>query len=258
MTPNMAANSETSVASLYNNEVVTATYIQHRFSSSWGKLLHASQVRQINHVIRDYQPHTILEIAPGPARIAVDLKGVQQGLMIEYSKEMLKLAKHHLSSAGLESLWELHQHNAFDLESLHLQCDLLYSFRFIRHFDISDRARLYQAIHGSLIPRGLFMLDVVNRRVRQQLDLKYGPPSEQGLKVFDATYSPEEFRHELTTYGFEVLSLTPVLRCFEFQSRVSYMIDHRLATLANLAVHMLERVPLQHPLEWIALCRKLS
>jgi hypothetical protein len=55
------------------------------------------------------------------------------------------------------------------------------------------------------------MLDVVNRHARQRLDLKYGSPSEQGLPVFDATYSPAEFRHELATYGFEVLSLTPVL-----------------------------------------------
>jgi hypothetical protein len=129
MTPNMAANSESSVASLYNNEAVATTYIQNRFSSAWGKILHASQVRQINDAIRDYQPHTILEIAPGPARIAVDLKGVRHGLMIEYSVEMLKFAKYHLSSsAGLDSLWEIHQHNAFDLESLHLQCHLLYSF----------------------------------------------------------------------------------------------------------------------------------
>jgi SAM-dependent methyltransferase len=258
MTPNMAANSERSVASLYSNEAVAATYIQNRFSSSWGKLLHTSQVRQINHVMRDCQPHTILEIAPGPARIAVDLKGVRHGVMIEYSEEMLKLAKYHLSSAGLEALWEVHQHNAFDLESLHLQCELLYCFRFIRHFDTSDRARLYQAIHGSLIPRGLFMLDVVNRHVRQRLDLKYGSPSEHGIKVFDATYSPGEFRHELATYGFEVLSMTPVLRCFELQSRISYMMDHRLSTFADLIVRALERVPLQQPLEWTALCRKLS
>jgi ubiquinone/menaquinone biosynthesis C-methylase UbiE len=258
MTPNMAANSESSVASLYSNEAVAATYIQTRFSSPWGKLLHTSQVRQINHVIRDHQPHTIIEIAPGPARIAVDLTGVRHGLMLDSSEEMLKLAKHRLSSAGMESLWELHQHNAFDLESLHLQCDLLYSFRFIRHFDTSERARLYQAIYGSLMPRGLFMLDVVNRHVRQRLDLKYGLPSEHGLKVFDATYSPEEFRHELTPYGFEVLSLTPVLRCFEIQSRISYMMDHYLPTFANLIVRMLERVPLQHPLEWVALCQKLS
>jgi hypothetical protein len=121
MTPNMAANGESSVASLYGNEAVAGTYIQNRFSSSWEKLLHTSQVRQISHVIRAYQSHTILDIAPGPARIAVDLKGVRHGLMIEYSVEMLKLAKHHLSSAGLESLWEIHQHNAFDLESLHLR-----------------------------------------------------------------------------------------------------------------------------------------
>jgi hypothetical protein len=69
MTPNMAANGESSVASLFSNEAVAGTYIQNRFSSSWEKLLHTSQVRQINHAIRAYQSHTILDIAPGPARL---------------------------------------------------------------------------------------------------------------------------------------------------------------------------------------------
>jgi hypothetical protein len=100
------------------------------------------------------------------------------------------------------------------------------------------------------------MLDVVNRHARQRLDRKYGAASEHGLQVFDATYSPEEFRRELTAYGFEVSSLTPVLRCFELQSRISGMLDHRLATLATLAVRLLERVPVRNPLEWVALCRK--
>jgi hypothetical protein len=54
------------------------------------------------------------------ARIAVDFKGVRDGLMVEYSEEMLNLEKHPPSSAGLESLWEMHQQNAFDLESLPL------------------------------------------------------------------------------------------------------------------------------------------
>jgi SAM-dependent methyltransferase len=257
MTPNWPARSESAVASLYKSEAVAGTYIQTRFSSSWGKLLHASQVRQINHVIRTYQPHTILEIAPGPARIAVDLKGVRHGVMLDSSEEMLKLARHHLLSAGLASLWDVYPHNAFDLESLHLQCDLLYSFRFIRHFDAPDRARLYQAISKSLLPQGLLMLDVVNRHARQRLERKYGSPSQHGLQVFDATYSPAEFRQEMTMYGFEVLSLTPVLRCFELQNRISAMLDRRLATLANLTVRMLEGVPRQSPLEWIALCRKV-
>jgi hypothetical protein len=101
------------------------------------------------------------------------------------------------------------------------------------------------------------MLDVVNRHARLRLDRKYGPPSQHGLQVLDATYSPAEFRHAMTMYGFEVLSLTPVLRCFELQSHISAMLGRRLATLANLTIRLLERVRRQSPLEWNALCRKV-
>jgi hypothetical protein len=102
------------------------------------------------------------------------------------------------------------------------------------------------------------MLDVVDRHVRERLDLKYGPPSEDRLKVLDPTDAYEELRYELTTYEFEVLTLTPVFRCFRIQSRISYMVDHRFSVVANLTIRMLERVPLQPPIEWITLCRNLS
>jgi SAM-dependent methyltransferase len=247
------AHDESSVAALYQDTAVASTYMRKRFNHSWSQLLHQSQVAAVNQVIRQYQPATILEIAPGPARIAAELQGVQQGFMIDYSEPMLAVAKQRLSRAGLDVIWQILHYNAFDLPELHYQCDLLYTFRFLRHFELAERARLYHSIHSSLKPGGLFMLDVVNRQVRECLDAKMPNTSNGELQVYDVTYTPQEFHREMEAYGFSVISMIPVVRKFDLQSRLSYTFDHRSPKFSKLFIRFLECLPSKNPLEWIAL-----
>ncbi|HXG11715.1 MAG TPA: class I SAM-dependent methyltransferase, partial [Gemmataceae bacterium] len=42
--------------------------------------------------------------------------------------------------------------------------DLVYTFRFVRHFRRSDRERLYVQVRRVLKPGGYFVLDAVNER----------------------------------------------------------------------------------------------
>jgi hypothetical protein len=100
------------------------------------------------------------------------------------------------------------------------------------------------------------MFDVVNRVVRQKLDAQRPLQTSGELDVYDETYTPESFRQEMATYGFEVLRLLPVIAHFPLQSWLSYRLTHRLPKVANLLVRLLEKIPSAQPLEWIALCRK--
>jgi ubiquinone/menaquinone biosynthesis C-methylase UbiE len=254
----ISARDEQSIALLYDDAKIAETYLSTRFTSSWGQLLHKSQVAAINHAIQLYQPPNIIEIAPGPARIATDLTSVHKGIMIDYSAEMLMLAKHRLCTSGLDAVWELRQHNAFDLAMLNLQCDLIYTFRFIRHFDSRNRSRLYREIYASLNPRGLFILDVVNRNVRQALDAKKPNLPADALAVYDTTYSQDEFHREMEAHGFTVLFMMPTIRYFQLQSWLSHTFDRRFKRFANLVVSSIEKLPWSEPLEWIALVCKAS
>ncbi len=210
---------------------------------------------ELNGVIRKYQPEKIVELAPGPARLATQLRGVRKSLMIDYSEEMLRLAKVRLELAGLSSVWKLRRGNAFALESLGCRCGFVYVFRFIRRFHHQDRVRLYRSIRSCLKPGGLFMLDMVNRLLQQQLDAKTPEKAQGGLAVYDVTYTPEEFHLEMATSGFEVVSLKPVLRHFPLQSWISYRFDPRIAKFPDWTVSLAEKIPSGSPLEWIALCR---
>src|SRR5213594_1107015 len=87
------------VAALYQDVEVAESYIQKRFSHSWSRLLHQKQVAEVNRVLQSWQPASVLEIAPGPARIAADLRGIRWGLMLDSSAEMLALAKQRLTAA---------------------------------------------------------------------------------------------------------------------------------------------------------------
>jgi hypothetical protein len=251
-----SARDEQSVTALYKDSEVAETYIQKRFSHAWSRLLHQKQVMEINRVLRTIQPKRVLEVAPGPARIATELQGIYRGVMLESSEAMLARAKHRLALAGLDEVWELQCGNAFELEKFHCQFDLLYTFRFLRHFRCSERVRLYYGIATCLHPQGWFMFDVVNQTIRQKLDSKRSVRMKGELDIYDATYTPETLRQEMGAYGFEVVRLVPVVAHFSLQSWVSYRLDHRLASVSEAVVRGLEKLPSSQPLEWIVICRK--
>jgi ubiquinone/menaquinone biosynthesis C-methylase UbiE len=248
-----SAQDEQSVRALYEDLAVAESYIHQRFGHAWGQLLHQKQVAEINKVIQETKPENILEIAPGPARLAAELNGVRRGVMIDNSAPMLALAKRRLQDAGLAHLWDLEQGNAFVLEKLRRRFDLLFTFRFIRHFRRDERARLYRAIDACLRPGGRLMFDVVNKTMRDKIDARQTDKAPGGLDVYDETYSAESFRREMAEHGFKVLRLTPVIQHFFLQSRIGY----RLPTLSNILVGLVDRVPSREPLEWIALCQKI-
>jgi SAM-dependent methyltransferase len=253
-----SAHDEQSVGALYEDLAVAETYIRQRFGHAWGQVLHQKQAAEINQVIEETRPENILEIAPGPARLATELKGVRRGLMIDNSAPMIALAKHRLQEAGRAHLWEVKHGNAFELEKLRRRFDFLFTFRFIRHFRQEDRERLYAAIGACLNPGGLLMFDVVNKTVRDRLDQRQPRKDPGELDVYDATYSADSFRREMGEYGFKVIRLAPVIHHFFLQSRVSYRLGYRLPKLSSALVRWLEMIPSQQPLEWIALCQKSS
>jgi hypothetical protein len=57
----------------YRNETVAREYVDTRFREPLGAMLHARQVAALERIIRARRPRRILEIAPGPGRLTVDI-----------------------------------------------------------------------------------------------------------------------------------------------------------------------------------------
>src|SRR6185503_17890826 len=106
--------------------------------------------------------------------------------------------------AGMRQ-WNIVQGDGFQLP-IRGTWDLLYSFRFIRHFDETERSKLYQEVRRLLRPGGWFLFDVVNERV--SAPLRRQNPAE--YQHFDALLRPEDVLNELTAAGFGTVRLEGV------------------------------------------------
>jgi SAM-dependent methyltransferase len=252
------ADEPRSVAAIYEDGKVADSYLDRRLQFSWQRLLHRAQVAALNSALATYRPNRVLEVAPGPARLAVELAGVSRGVMVENSLEMLTIAADRLQTAGRASKWSVIEGDAFKLSTIVPQAafEFAYTFRFIRHFREPERRQLYAQLHACLAPRGVLIFDVVNREVRERLEARQAERPATEIAIYDACYAAANFAAEMQENGFEVLSLRPVLRHFAVQSFISYKLDDVVPRLAARVIAALERVPSDTPLEWIAVCRK--
>lgn len=253
------AKHENTVKALYRDENVAENYIDNRFKWSWSKLLHDKQVSLLNRVINEREIQSALELAPGPARLTTEINGIKNGLMIEASEEMVAVAKRRLKEKDLQNTWGIKAGNAFDLSGIKQKFDLAYTFRFIRHFDHSERSRLYTEIFSCLEQDGILVFDVVNKPTRERIDAiesKNNTGNSDKLSVYDIAYNEYEFCNEMKDHGFDVLQLVPIIKHYFLQSWISYKFDRRLPMLTNTTVQLIEKLPTNYPLEWIAVCKK--
>lgn len=252
------ADNENAVAAMYQNQSIADNYLEERLRFSWQRLLHKKQVAAINRIVASYRPEKVLELAPGPARLSISLQGIKEGIMVENSEEMILIALKRLREFGLDSIWKVVHGNAFELDKFieANSCDFCFTFRFIRHFHLEDRKRLYELIRQQLTSRGFLMLDVVNASTRAKIEAKLEEKANQELCIYDARYSQSDFEREMKHNGFKVISMEPVIRNFGLQSWLSYKSDDICNELVMTAIFLLEKIPSRHPLEWIAFCQK--
>lgn len=227
-------------------------YHDHRFRSPLGEILHHKQVELLRELIRQVRPTSILEIACGPARLtaALDPYGAF-AVAVDASEGMLAEASNRLRCAELYGAWHLVRADAFALP-LDRKFDLIYTFRFIRHFRQPDRQRIYAALVGHLAPNGLVAFDAVNRQAVGPPSLKRGSGD---LLVFDEYYDRRRLICELAEAGLQVSRLVPVHPVFRLQTQVQNLIGPHMPGVARRIVRGLERCGGSVPAEWIVVCR---
>jgi ubiquinone/menaquinone biosynthesis C-methylase UbiE len=226
----------------YQDEKVAREYVTRRFESDLGALLHTRQVAAVRRVIDEYRVVSAVEIAPGPARVSVDvLPALRSATLVDASAQMLAEARRRLAAHGVRTPVQFLQADAFSLP-LRDTCELVYSFRLIRHFQRADRIRLYQQIHSILKPGGRLVFDAVNVVVSEPLRATAGGDEYQH---FDALVTPAEVTDELREAGFDSL-----------MHKAQIYVSPRSSRLSRLLMEALDRTG-GEPLEWVVTCRRV-
>ena len=243
----MLAN-ESEIQRSYEGLEVAKEYVDKRFSSELMRLLYERQVEAANRILTATSTNHALEIAPGPGRITRKICMPGNLVCLEFNEGMIQEGK---AACSPHIGWI--RGNAFDLP-FGEQFDFVYTYRFIRHFHLEDRTRLYAQIHRVLRPGGILLFDAVNEKISKPLR----DANPEAYPIYDKLYSSEqELAEEMKASGFEVIEINPVQRWFNLQYRVQILLGPRSSKLCTLAIRTLERLRRGPALEWIVKCRRV-
>jgi ubiquinone/menaquinone biosynthesis C-methylase UbiE len=232
----------------YKDSRVVGDYLRRRTTQPLGSIMHAEQVRFLDAVIAERSPRRVLEVAPGPARLTAEIARVPFGVAAEFSPGMIAAARVRVESAG--RAWQFVRADAFALPVAAGSFDMAYTLRFVRHFSLADRARLYAELRRVVRPGGVLVVDAQNRAVRDA-----GHVDRHA--VYDELYTPDSLRRELEEHGFRLLRLHGVIRHHHLQRRVNRLRAYGLERLARRLIAALERLPSDNPSTWMVLCERL-
>lgn len=235
----------------YRDDDVARTYVERRFAEPLFALLHDRQVRAVVDLIRRERLQRILDVAPGPARVTLDVARAcaARGMMLDSSLSMLAEARRRLN--GVSARWHAIQGDVFALP-ISGPIDFVYSFRLLRHLDETDRERAYGEIARVLRRGGFFVFDAVNEKV--SAPLRTASPGD--YHHFDALMRPPALRAELRRAGFELVQLLGVQRRFGALSRLQRLVAPRSRPIARFLMECVDALG-GEPLEWIVVCRRV-
>lgn len=251
MTAMHTVNSQSDVKEYYFDETRATEYIEKRFKTPLFRILHEKQVDTVNKVIREQGVDQILELAPGPARLTVDIENFSNGTLVDASEAMLNIAKKRLEERGIENRWNIKQADIFELD-LEQKFDLVYTFRFIRHFDAPKRTKIYKVIRNHLSDGGWLIFDAVNESVSKPLR----NANPHCFPVHDELYQKHDLVQELKDHGFEVKQLLALQCKFLLQKKINRLANYRMSWLAEKLIRYMENPDSANPLEWVVVCQK--
>jgi len=232
----------------YQDERVVAEYLRRRTAQPLNGLLHRSQVAFLNRAIRERQPQRMLEIAPGPARLTAELEYRGQGVAIDASPAMLATARSRLRQRGMD--WLISRGDAFCLPFRDATFDFIFTLKFVRHFQLDDRRRLYAEIKRVLRPNGVFVLDAQNRAISLPHRQRKGLDT---YRIYDVLYDREELVAEMDSVGLRVARITGMVNHFRVQQTLNRLRRVGLAGVASSLIEAIEHLPTKNPSTWMLL-----
>jgi ubiquinone/menaquinone biosynthesis C-methylase UbiE len=247
MPPEFIVNTRTEVKDWYQRKDIAHKYLKGKFSSPLGRLRHEINVETINLFLKKSKARNVLDLACGPARLTSELKGSFQGIAVDSSDEMLKIAKNRLKS----NKWKIKKMDAFQVGKLNKKFSVITCFRFIRHFNNKERTKIYSELKHLMSKDSYLIFDAVNKRKWDSVrKISRFLGKKDIVKVYDKFYTHRELVGELNKNGLKVVKLVPVLNNYLIQYLFSF-----LGSFGYNLIHFTEKFRSNNPWEWVVICK---
>lgn len=243
------------IGKFYEEKKVAEKYVDTRFTSPSGRVHHLGQVSFINSAISKYNVRDVLEIAPGPARLGRDVLVSKCAVAVDYSLAMLNEARRAVAESRSKTLWNFLRGDAFCLPFKDSSFEMIYSFRFIRHFNFDDRKKLFSECRRVLKSGGLLIFDGEDKDVVGEMRRRAGmlePP------IYDELFTKEELRDEAQKNGFKQIKIKGNLHLPRLERRLDSLGRFKLEETAFYINYMLNLLVRKSPLEWLVLWKKVD
>ncbi|PIZ46242.1 hypothetical protein COY32_03685 [candidate division WWE3 bacterium CG_4_10_14_0_2_um_filter_41_14] len=198
------------IKEIYTKKNIVSEYDALRFEAPLPRMVHQAEVEEVNKYCQNKGlVDSVLELAVGTGRVSKNVKNIRRGVAFDNSEEMLRYSGQILDP----SVWKMMKGDAFNLP-FESNFDLVYSFRFIRHFNVGERQLLYKQILKSLKPKGAFIFEALNLRAPVSVKERFGIGKANIVDkpIYDELWERESLLKELDSAGFTNTVLVPVYR----------------------------------------------
>ena len=233
------------IKNLYEIGDVVNNYVKSRFQTPLGKAQHQAQINFINKCIKNFNLKIVMDLACGCARLGKDIYGFEEGVGFDNSEKMLELAR------KIDTRWKFIKGDAFNFK-IKDKFDLIFSGRFIKHFKLEDRKRIYSEIYKALKDNGYFIMDINNYKFAYLLRMK--KPKE--YDVYDELWFKRSIKEELESNGFKDVDFYGILNQYNTQRRISWLKYMGFGGIAKLLIMFFEKFKSDEPFEWMVIARK--
>jgi ubiquinone/menaquinone biosynthesis C-methylase UbiE len=237
----------------YDSDKLIQGYIKNRFSKPLGRFIHEKEIDVVNSVIRKVKPDTILDLACGPARLTIDIDETlfKKGVAFDNAQNMLDYAKARLKSKGKLKKWKLVQGDAFKLD-VKEKFDLVYTFRFFRHFDKEDRNKILKKLYSKMNKDAILITDMANKHFTKKSLRK----SSEKVEVVDFKVSKQEFVKELEEAGFKVEQVVHLVNQYKLQVNASRLYFIGMKNCPVKLIKLFEKMYSRNPQDFIFIAKK--
>lgn len=192
----------------YQNQEIATDYNYDRFIEYPGNCYDIMERVSINVIFSEYfenrrEPLRILDIACGDGRIVQENIKWGNCTALDGSEAMLNIVKQRFKGdSNLNTL-----HKDFLIDEIDGQFDVVTTFRYIRHYDGSQRMHIYEKIRKCLNDNGILVFDVCNIEYSMADRKKAG---WDGFNIYDVFWTKESIQQELEENGFRIVYLLPI------------------------------------------------